>query len=320
MKKRRISRMALAAAAAASLLLTGHAVAQVSRTPEAAAKIRELGANWNPDVLKASLALYMPMLAKIDNSGVKITRDVAYGPGERHKLDIHQPANPTDGMPILVFVHGGGFTGGEKSSNGLLWDNVTTYFAKRGILGINATYRLAPEHKWPSGAEDVGSVVKWLRANAKDYGGDPNSIFVMGQSAGGTHVGTYIYHEELQPQDGVGIAGAILMSGVYRVLGDKRSEAYYGSDKSKIPGMTALEHVDGRKVPTFLIQAEYDPWALQKETVDLYRALCERDQNCPRYTIVQGHNHLTEAAHINTADESIGPQIIDFIKTHKAGS
>ena len=55
--------------------------------------------------------------------------------------------------PVLVFVHGGGFTGGNKSTPGSpFYDNVPLWAARNGLVGVNITYRLAPQHPWPAGA------------------------------------------------------------------------------------------------------------------------------------------------------------------------
>jgi triacylglycerol lipase len=254
--------------------------------------------------------------------GIKITKDFEYGPDDRHRLDVHEPlTRPDYPMPIIVFFHGGGFVGGDKNSVGdLIYGNVPNYFAGHRMLGINATYRLAPRHKWPEGARDVAGVVKWLRDNGTKYGGDPEKIFLFGHSAGAAHVATYLFHRELQPEGGAGVSGAILMSGQY-ILDPANprpfDKAYYGSDTQKYAEMSAINHLEGLEVPLFIIFAEFDPHQIEMQSVSLFEALCKRDEHCPRLSRIKNHNHISEAAHINTLDESIGPEIIDFIKTRR---
>src|SRR6185436_6843498 len=133
--------------------------------------------------------------------GVTIIRDVKYGPDERHRLDVFAPiAKPARPMPVVIYVHGGGLTGGDKDSPGtpaagIIYSNVGTYFAQNGMVGINATYRLIPNVSYPGGAEDTAAMVRWARANVAKHGGDPDAIFLMGHSAGGTLVGGYLYNE-----------------------------------------------------------------------------------------------------------------------------
>jgi len=292
-------------------------MAQISAMPpEVTAKIREMGKNLSPEIIGDTAKLYVPLHGNVDRSGVKVTKDEKYGPDERHRLDVYVPSEKASSpMPILVFFHGGGFVLGDKSTPGLpFYDNIGFYFAKRGILTILPTYRLAPKHKWPAGTEDVAGALTWVRKNGEKFGGDTNRIFVMGFSAGGAHVSSYIFQEEFQLKEGDGLSGAILMSGVYDPARFP-APLYYGEDKSKYPSMAPINYVDGRKIPIFIIFAEFDPYFLEGQTSDLFQALCQRDKACPTIKQLIGHNHISEAVHIGTADESIGPDIFEFIRT-----
>jgi len=64
------------------------------------------------------------------------------------------------------------------------------------------------------------------------------------------------------------------------------------------------------KVPTFLISAELDP--TQQVAADMFALLCERG-DCPRYKQAQGHNHMSMVVHLNTEDDSLGPDLLDFV-------
>jgi hypothetical protein len=79
--------------------------------------------------------------------------------------------------------------------------------------------------------------------------------------------------------------------------------------------MSAINHLEGLEVPLFIIFAEFDPHQIEMQSVELFEALCRKDNQCPRMTRIKNHNHISEAVHINTSEESIGPEIIDFIKT-----
>jgi acetyl esterase len=93
---------------------------------------------------------------------VTVASDIADGPDAKETFDIYQPPGKHD-MPIVVFVHGGGYVAGDKNGHGnLIYANVAKFFARHGLLGVNANYRLAPQHPWPAGAGDVGKVVTWL--------------------------------------------------------------------------------------------------------------------------------------------------------------
>jgi acetyl esterase len=289
---------------------------QISATPEVAARINKIGTAVTNETAEATTRLYVPLHTKVDRSGVKVTKDEKYGPDERHRLDVYEPSEKTGKpMPILVFVHGGGFTTGDKSiARTPFYDNVGYYFAKHGILTVLPTYRLAPKYKWPAGTEDVAGALAWVRKNGSKFGGDTSRIFIMGHSAGGAHVASYIFQEEFQLKEGDGLSGAIFMSGGYDSEKVPRP-AYYGEDKSKYPSMAAIKYVDGRKIPVFIVFAELDPDFLHVQAFDLFQALCQRDKACPTIKQLIGHNHLTEIYHIGTADESIAPDILEFVRT-----
>ena len=289
--------------------------AQTTTIPrEVQEKIRAIGKHVNKEVIIATQKIYIPLQAKAPKDGVRVAKDEKYGPDDRHRLDVYAPVvKPETPMPILMFIHGGGFVRGDKSAPGSpFYGNVGTYFARHGVLTIIPTYRLAPQHKWPAGSEDIARALKWVRTNGQKLGGDVNRVFLFGQSAGAAHVATYIFHEELQLKGGDGLQGAILMSGLY----DPTTfpiKAYYGEDASKYPSMAAVQNVQGRKMPVFIITAEFDPYPFEKQAAALFEALCQRDKACPAIKQVLGHNHLSEIFHLNTADESIGPDILNFI-------
>lgn len=292
-------------------------MAQISTTPpEIAAEIKEMGNNLSPEIIGHTAHHYVLLHGNVDRSGVKVTKDEKYGSDERHKLDVYVPSEKASSpMPILVFVIGGGFVGGNKSTPGTpFYDNIGFYFAKRGILTIIINYRLAPKHKWPAGTEDVAGALTWVRKNGEKFGGDTNRIFVMGYSSGGAHVSSYTFQEEFQLKEGDGLCGAILMSGVYDPAWFP-APLYYGEDKSKYPSMAPIRYVEGRKIPIFIIFAEFDPYFFEVQTSDLFQALCQRDKVCPTIKQLIGHNHVSQVFHIGTADESIGPDILEFIRT-----
>jgi acetyl esterase len=288
--------------------------------PGIKSEILSMGRNFNDEIIKKVIKLYLPLHKRSGQGAVKITKDLNYGPDDRHRLDIHEPITKVSGaMPTVVFFHGGAFIGGDKNVVGdLIFGNVATYFASKGMLGVNATYRLAPMHQWPQGASDVGGVVEWLRKDGAQYSGDPDRIFLFGHSAGAAHVATYIFHEEFQPKSGVGVAGAILMS-VPSNPSTKHPRssdvAYYGPDTGKYAERAAVTHMDGLHVPLFIVSAELDPLEFEMQSLELLGALRKLDKDNVRSATVKDHNHLSEVVHLNTGDDSIGPEIVDFIKT-----
>src|SRR3954468_4119607 len=79
--------------------------------PEIASELRALGRVVAPP---ATAKLYAALQAQASIEGVKRTADIAYGPDERHKLDVYEPnQRPVRPMPVLIYIHGGAFVGGS---------------------------------------------------------------------------------------------------------------------------------------------------------------------------------------------------------------
>lgn len=296
------------------------AAAQPDRIPpNVLATVKKLGPVLNPPMIQAMFGLYGALQPKAP-AGVIVLEDLAYGPDERHRLDVFAPAaRPFRAAPVVVFVPGGGYVGGAKSRPGIpFYQNVGYFFVSNGMIGVNMNYRLAPKDPWPAGGEDVAAALRWVRANIADFGGDPGRIFLFGHSAGGTHVAHYIFDEGLQPEGGAdGVAGAIIQSGVFDPAGAPPApnvEAYFGKDRAQWAGRSLFGKLEGRRIPVFLVTAEYDPLPFKAEAAKLREALCKRDAACPRAKELVGHNHMSEIAHLNTGDDSMGTDLLAFVR------
>lgn len=300
-------------------IFSGSAAAQLSVIPpEVTAKVRAFGPVFNAETSASFRALYAPLQPPL-GPDIVVKTDIAYGPDERHRLDVFAPAQkPAEPTPVVIHIPGGAYVRGDKTIPGTpFYQNIGAFWARNGIIGVNATYRLAPKHQWPMAAEDIGAAAKWVRANIAAYGGDRNRIVLMGHSSGAGHVATYIFHEELQPAGGDdGVVGAILLSGGYDPTTESTAGrlAYYGEDLSLYPARAAIRHVAGRTLPVFIGFAEYDPPRFQVQAVSLFKALCERDKRCPPMKQLLGHSHNTEILHIGTSDESLTADLAAFVK------
>lgn len=97
------------------------------------------------------------------------------------KLDLCMPDKSDGRLPAVVCIHGGGWHGGRREE----YTPLIVQLAKRGYLAVTISYRLAPAHRFPDQIEDLKCAVRWLRANARQYGIDPQRIGAVGWSAGG---------------------------------------------------------------------------------------------------------------------------------------
>ncbi len=113
--------------------------------------------------------------------GVRWLRDLQYVPGghQRQTLDLYLPAKASGLLPVIVWIHGGGWKEGNKD-----WRRAVPLVPK-GYAVANINYRLSQHAVFPAQIEDCKAAIRWLRANAKKYRLDPNHFGAWGPSAGG---------------------------------------------------------------------------------------------------------------------------------------
>jgi len=278
--------------------------------PDIAAEIRAIGPQI--EVPRTTL-LYRTLHPASPPTQVTITRDLRYGPHERHVLDVFmaRDATRTAGRAVVVFVHGGGFRAGAKQlPDQPFYDNVGIWAARAGLVGVTLNYRLAPEFAYPSGADDMERAVAQISALANDCGGDPQRIFLWGHSAGAAHVADYIVTRE-EPR----LAGAVLTSGIYDKTGgfpDSPWSAYYGTDVRRYAALSSLPGLVATHVPLLITWAELD----RSDFIADARALVAARTRAGKpvgAVEVAGHSHISEIYAIGTADTSLTDPVLNFI-------
>jgi triacylglycerol lipase len=304
---------------AVTIFLVGAASAQQAPMSEDLAwKLLELGRVVDPP---KTAALFAPMQQKEPYQGVKTEREIKYGPSDRHLLDVFTTETASSGRPVLIFVHGGGFLAGNKRAPGSpFYDNIMLWAVKNGFVGVNATYRLAPQSPYPAGAEDLAAIVAWVASQIGERGGDPARIFLMGHSAGAVHVANYASHPEFYKVKDGGLAGALMLSGIYDLtaspLGDAEI-AYFGSDPSRYAERSSLDGLLKTKIPLMIAAAELDPPRFVEQFNLLKQAACKRPNGCARTAMVPQHSHMSEVYAINAVDTHLTDEILEFVKAGK---
>lgn len=283
-------------------------------------RIRTLGSAMTPQFFGESLAMFAPLAPRPDAAGCTVERDIAYGPDERHRIDVFRPATAAAGAPVLLYVHGGGFIQGDKGGpEAPFYNNIGAWAAARGMIGATITYRLAPDHQWPAGAEDLAAAIDWLRANIAERGGDPARIFISGQSAGAAHVASYVALERLHG-DGPPVAGAIMLSGLYDVTRAEHSpfeQAYYGTDAARFAEQSSLTGLIESSIPCLFTIAEYDPFTFQSQAAMLVEDWFAAKREWPRMLYLPDGNHMSAALGIGRPDDPLSDEIAAFI--HRFG-
>ncbi len=275
--------------------------------PDVAAGLREIGAKIEG---AKTTALYAPLHAASKHDAVELRRDQVYGPHERHRADVFLPKKSAATRPLVVFLHGGGFSRGAKNTTGqFYYDNIGYWAAEHGLVGVTINYRLSPEFQYPSGAEDVERVVAWAREHAHEWGADPARIFLWGHSAGGAHVADYLVRTPKPP-----LAGAILTSGIYE-LGSTVSiwKDYYGEDVALYPQRSSLTRLIQVPLPMLVTWAELDPPDFIPDTEKLIAGRKAAGKPLVSFRL-PNHSHLSEAYAVGTADESLTGPILKFIE------
>lgn len=286
--------------------------------PDVIAKLTGMDPAITPETVAASWALLKPFHDKVGYAAPKTDRDLTYGDHERHRLDVHTAdtglAGGEPGAPVFVFVHGGGFVGGDKHVPGTpMYDHIGAWAVRNGWVGVTITYRLAPEHTWPAGAQDVAAAVQWVRENIASYGGDPARIVVAGHSAGCVHVASFVAGQGGGSLDG--IKGAGLLSGFYQIPdGAGRGElevSYYGSrpsaEVSTLPGLLEAQ------IPLVFSVAERDPEFSHSQAAGLVAAWFARKGTVPNVIFSAGHNHISEIGSVGVDDLALGAQLARFV-------
>jgi triacylglycerol lipase len=281
-----------------------------------AARIAALGRKVDPP---GTAAIYAPLTKTMPQPGIKAERDLAYGSGPKETLDLFTPEPKGPRRPILIFVHGGGFVGGDKSKAGNggaspFYDNTMIWAVEHGLIGVNINYELAPKAQYPAVQREIAEAVAWARKNAASWGGDPDRIVVWGHSAGAAHVGSFIAHPETYadvPGGAKPVQGAVMTSGSYDFAG-QADNVYYGpaatlAERSSTAGLLKS------KVPLLVAHAELDPEGMVADADKLHAALTQAGR-AHDYLVATKHGHMSESYSVGTADESVSGPVLAFIK------
>jgi acetyl esterase len=130
----------------------------------------------------AASAARLHPLANPERHNVEVIRDIPYLDNDLvdHRLDIYRPTARPGPLPIVFYVHGGGFSLLSKDTHWVM----ALAWARYGYLVFNISYRLAPRHPYPAAICDTLSAWEWMVGNAARFGGDLDRVVVAGESAG----------------------------------------------------------------------------------------------------------------------------------------
>jgi acetyl esterase/lipase len=195
------------------------------------------------------VARNLPFTGKDDDKGLQ-------------SLDVYAPKTGSE-RPIMVWVHGGGWRKGDKAQVGVK----PQAFVDKGFVFVSVNYRLVPAVTYKEQAHDVTRAIAWVHKHARDYGGDPNQIYLMGHSAGAQLAALVGTDDRFLKAAGLPLTtlkGVILLDGAaYDVprrieAGEPKEkplfEEVFGKDAASQRDSSATTHVArGKGIPPFLI-------------------------------------------------------------------
>lgn len=285
--------------------------------PDVAAKLAAIGRVVDPG---KTADIYAPLQrSKMPVAGIRAERDIAYGKGAKETLDTFSPEAKGPARPILIFVHGGGFVGGDKNKNAqgqpsAFYDNMMIWAVQNGMAGVNINYTWAPEAKYPQVQHEIAEAVAWARKNAASVGGDPNRIVIWGHSAGASHVASFLAHPETYA-DVAGakapLQGAIMTSGTYELSGTK-DNVYFGAPAT-FAERGSTEGLIKSKTALLVMHAELDPPFMAADAEKLDAALTKAGRAHEAVTNAK-HSHMSESYSVNTDDQSVSGLALAFIR------
>lgn len=282
---------------------------------EIAEAVRRLGSTFSLEQITATRELYVPRALRPEDAEARATRDIQYGEDPRQRLDIFAGELAGGSRPVVLFVHGGGFVQGDKGNAGdPFYNNVGAWAVRSGFVGVTMTYRLAPQHVWPSGAQDVSLALQWLRAHVQEHGGDPERIVLMGHSAGAAHVaGCLAGHGGAS----AGAAGVILVSGIFSLRVYKGAydyQCYYGEDRSQDEKRSTVAALAASKIPSVFVITEFDPPQFHENLSDVFVARVASTGQSPEILWQRDHNHVSVVMQIGSDVDALGPALAEFIR------
>lgn len=246
-----------------------------------------------------TIALAAACLSGAGAGEVKVLPDLAYKSGgelsryetERCKLDLYLPEGVKD-FPTLVWLHGGGITGGSKDGK----ETVATgkNFAASGVALANVNYRLSPKSKYPTYIQDTAAAFAWVKKHIADHGGNPDRVFLGGHSAGGYLTlmagldDTYLKDQGLKLSD---IAGLLPVAGQTLTHFTIRQERGLPKDQIIADDAAPLHHARKDAPPMLILYAEKDMALRAEENQLLAAAMRQAGHTQTAIHLIQGSNH-----------------------------
>lgn len=248
-----------------------------------------------------------------DAGGRLAASGIAYGPDERHRLDVYVPEQGTSRAPVMVFFYGGGWNSGARADYAF----VGSAFAAQGFVTVIPDYRLVPQVRFPAFVEDGAVALRWVRDHIGTYGGDGAGIALSGHSAG-AHIAMmlaldrrFLARARLPPGFVRSVAG---LAGPYDFLplDDPRSIAAFGGFP-RPPETQPIHFASGRAPRVFLATGDQDETVRPRNSVSLAAKL-RRAGAAVELKIYPGLGHAGILLALNPGFRGRAPALADMVR------
>ena len=273
----------------------------------------------------------------------RIVRNIRYsdGPGSdpvKNRLDLFLPDDSdAAGWPTLVFVHGGGWSEGDKGlkvAGADVYGNIGRFFASQGIGAVVISYRLMPKVDWKTLVLDVARATAWVHRHIREYRGDPNAIFLAGHSAGAQIASRVALDPAPLASLGLSpgmICGVIPISGVgYDFLDEEMYQ--FGKDEGAIQELfhkddlsrplrrklSPIQFIRKDSPPFLILYAAEDPKEIQHASQRLQKALEEVGARSQLYLVPQV-SHQSMVLAMSHSHKMPASMMMVFMKTSDCG-
>lgn len=279
----------------------------------------------------AVTAMLLSVAAKAADPKFTIREDVPYlGMDRAEKLDIYLPKGIQGKIPVVLYIHGGGWTQGDKAW-GIEKPNCES-LARAGYAAVSINYKLNTKgtcDAFPQNVYDCKTAIRWIRKEAANYGFDPDRIAVAGGSAGG-HLAMLMAYtpdvEELNrgalyPGVPANVSCVINLFGIadVRKWGFRSfvSDAITPEEQRRIKELVSpITHVNSSTVPTLVIHGTKDPTVPFSQAEALLETL--KDSGVPHRLIsIEGGQHAFPITpHPRNMQTDLRPAVMEFLKEH----
>lgn len=272
-------------------------------------------------IMPRPLRLLLSFIAVLlcTRASAKVTTDIEYGRASDAPLllDVSSP-DEWGSFPVVILVHGGGWTGGDKKGAAKPNDgaDITPLFGpltQAKFVWFSINYRLAPAHRWPACLEDVQTAIRWVKAHAREYKGDPERIALVGHSAGGQLVclSATLAGPDTRVQAVVGLAAVTdlvsdterrggISSSLSNLLGVQQG-ALDDKTRGVLADLSPLEHVKPGLPPFLMLHGSIDKTVPYAQSVAFQTRMRSAGNTCDIFKIAEAPHRLTEWAKIDPA-------------------